>query len=42
LGFGVHQAWGELLEGLESGVSDKSVEEIFREVKNRMRADGRL
>lgn len=31
-----------LLEGLESGVSDKSVEEIFREVENRMRADGRL
>jgi antitoxin ParD1/3/4 len=29
-------------EGLESGISDKTVEDIMREVEERMRADGRL
>lgn len=31
-----------LLEGLESEASDKSVEDIFKEVESRLRTDGRL
>lgn len=31
-----------ITEGLESGVSDKSVPDIMKEVEDRMRADGRL
>jgi antitoxin ParD1/3/4 len=31
-----------LLEGLESGVSDKSISDIFREAENKWRAEGRL
>ena len=29
-------------EGIESGVSDKTVPEIMDDVENRLRADGRL
>lgn len=31
-----------ITEGMESGVSDKSVPDIMKEVEDRMRADGRL
>ncbi|RKN80241.1 type II toxin-antitoxin system ParD family antitoxin [Ulvibacterium marinum] len=31
-----------LQEGLDSGISDKSVSDIMQEVEDRMRADGRL
>lgn len=31
-----------LNEGLDSGISDKSVSDIMQEVEDRMRADGRL
>ncbi|MFS4481734.1 type II toxin-antitoxin system ParD family antitoxin [Hyunsoonleella sp. 2307UL5-6] len=31
-----------ITEGMESGVSDKSVPDIMKEVEERMRADGRL
>jgi len=31
-----------ITEGMESGVSDKSVLDIMKEVEDRMRADGRL
>ncbi len=31
-----------ITEGMDSGISDKSVPEIMKEVEERMRADGRL
>ncbi len=31
-----------ITEGMQSGVSDKSVPDIMKEVEDRMRADGRL
>ena len=31
-----------ITDGMESGVSDKSVPDIMKEVEDRMRADGRL
>lgn len=31
-----------ITEGLESGISDKSVPDIMKEVEERMKADGRL
>ena len=31
-----------LLQGLESGVSDKGISDIFREAENKWRAEGRL
>jgi antitoxin ParD1/3/4 len=31
-----------ITEGMESGVSDKSVPDIMKEIEDRMRADGRL
>ena len=31
-----------ITEGMESGVSDKTVPDIMKEVEERMRADGRL
>lgn len=31
-----------ITEGMESGVSDKSVPDIMKDVEDRMRADGRL
>ena len=31
-----------ITEGMDSGISDKSVPDIMKEVEDRMRADGRL
>ncbi len=31
-----------ITEGMDSGISDKSVPDIMREIEDRMRADGRL
>jgi len=31
-----------IIEGMESGISDKTVPDIMKEVEDRMRADGRL